>query len=452
VRFFFRTAVVVAALGLGAAVPRATSPHVYALRGAHLVPVATPAVDNGTIVIRGGRIESIGASASVPADADVIDAKGLTVYPGLIDLGNLKAAEQPTPSQPQNLRTTAELERWKRLQIFRPQADAVAALHLDTADMRQLPAAGITSLLAVPSGEVMPGRSALVNAVLPADEPQIGNITAPRATAGILKAPVALHVSFPEHPRPAASAYPESLMGVIAFVRQAFADAQHSSLEEAHYARVKSSERPALDPALDALEPALQRKMPVAFEANEAREIARALAMAKEFKLDPIVTGARSADAVADDLKAAGARVIYSLNFPQRAKNLAPDADEPLRVLRERADAPKVPAALAKAAVPLAFESAGLADPKEFLKNAARVVKAGLPADTAIRALTLGAATIAGAADHLGSLEPGKIANLVVTDGNLFDDGTKIVRVFVDGEPVNLDVAPRSGRGGTAPR
>jgi imidazolonepropionase-like amidohydrolase len=107
-------------------------------------------------------------------------------------------------------------------------------------------------------------------------------------------------------------------------------------------------------------------------------------------------------------------------------------------VLRARADAPKAPAALANAGVRFGFESAGLSDVKDFVKNARKAVKAGLPPDAAIRALTLDAATIAGAGDRLGSLEPGKIANLVVTNGNLFDDATKIERVFVDGRPVTI--------------
>src|SRR5262249_58154810 len=91
------------------------------------------------------------------------------------------------------------------------------------------------------------------------------------------------------------------------------------------------------DPALDAMQPAIERKMPVAFEANEGRQILRALKMAKELKLEPIVTGARRADEVAGDLKAQNVRVIYSLNYPQRPRALAPDADEAIDVLRTRA-------------------------------------------------------------------------------------------------------------------
>jgi imidazolonepropionase-like amidohydrolase len=438
VRIASRCLLAAAVVAIFIAAPRADAPHVYAIRGARLVTVASPPIESGTIVIRHGLIESVGTSAAIPPGADVIDGKGLTVYPGLIDLGNTRAADQPMPPQPKNIRTTAELERWKRSQILQPQARASNALKIDSVDLTQLASAGITSVLALPAGEVISGQSAFVNVLAPPDEPQIGNIVEVRRGLAVVKTPIALHVSFPDHPRAGESAYPESLMGVIAFVRQAFLDGQHYALEQAHYHRVKAGDRPTDDPALEALQPALDHKLPVAFEANEAREILRVLNMAREFKLDPIVTGAREAEEVAGDLKTQGARVIYSLNFPQRAKNLAPDADEPARVLRERADAAKTPAELARAGVPFGFESAGLADPKEFVKNVAKVVNAGLPADAAIRALTLGAATIAGVGDRLGSLEAGKVANLLVTDGSLFADTTKIVHVFVDGQPVAL--------------
>jgi len=170
--------------------------------------------------------------------------------------------------------------------------------------------------------------------------------------------------------------------------------------------------------------------------------------MAKEFNLSPIVTGGHEADLVAADLKAQSAKVIFSLNYPARPRALAPDADEPARELRLRAHAPKAPAGLAKAGVPFAFSSSGLTNASDFVKNAARAVKEGLATDAAVRALTLDAARIAGVADRLGSLEKGKIANLTVTDGDLFADRTKIKYVFVDGRRVNLNVeeAPQ-GRG-----
>jgi imidazolonepropionase-like amidohydrolase len=190
----------------------------------------------------------------------------------------------------------------------------------------------------------------------------------------------------------------------------------------------------------------LARQLPVAFEADLSREILRSLKMAQEFNLDPVITGGREADAVIDALKARSARVIYSLNYPTRPRTLAPDADEPVRVLRERAHAPRTPAALAKAGVPFAFSSSGLREPRDFVRNVARAVKEGLPADAAIRALTIDAARIAGADSRLGSLERGKIANVIVTDGDLFEDRTRVRHVFVDGRLVDVEEStPQAG-------
>ncbi len=198
------------------------------------------------------------------------------------------------------------------------------------------------------------------------------------------------------------------------------------------------------------MQAALSGRQPVAFRGQSARDILRALDMAKSFKLDPIITDAREADQVAVDIKSANARVIFSLNFPTKPETLAPDADEPLRTLRMRANTPKVPAALDKAGVVFAFESAGLSEPKDFIKNAAKTVQQGLSRDEALKALTIDAATIAGAADRLGSLEVGKVANLLVTEGDLFDEKMTIKHVFVEGRPVNLDIPnPRNNRRGS---
>ena len=447
-----RKAVLVLVILSAALALRADSPNVYAIRGARIVTAAGAPIDSGTIVIRRGLIEAVGANVSIPSDAEIVEGSGLSVYPGLIDLGNTRAADVPIPQAPQNPRTTAELERWKRDQILKPQTRAADAVKVDDPEMTRLAAAGITSVLAVPSGDVIAGQSALVNVAAPPDEPQIGNIVEPRRDLVVIKPAVALHVSFPDRPRAGGNAYPESLMGVIAFVRQSFLDAQRYQAVHNGGPQWAAREGPQWaagenDSALEAMQPAIERKMPVAFEANEAREIERVLKMAKELKLDPIVTGARNAGEVAGDLK--NVRVIYSLNYPTRPRTLAPDADESLETLRTRANAPKVPGELAKAGVTFAFESAGLGDPKDFVKNAAKAVKAGLAPDAAIRAMTIDAAKIAGAGDRLGSIEKGKSANLIVTDGDLFDEKTTVKKVFVDGRAVAIEAAAAApgGRG-----
>lgn len=438
-----------AAVAAFAAAPGADAPHIYAIKGARIVTAAGAPIASGTVVIRNGLIEAVGPDVQAPAGAMPIDGNGLTVYPGIIDMGTSAGLDVPTGAQrPDTLRTTEEVERWKRAQIFRPELLAAERLRADSADLSRLASTGVTSVLATPPGVIVKGQSALVNVVGPVDEPQIGGVGDARRGLQIVRTPVALHVEFP--PNVPGDGYPAALIGAIAFVRQSFLDAQHQQLTAQRYERVKAAgiSRPNYDPSLDALQPALAGRVPVAFQADRAREILRALDVAQEFKLDAVITGGREADHVASDLKARGARVIYSLNFPTRSRLLGPDADEPLRELRLRAQASKVPAALEKAGVQFAFASSGLREQRDFLRNAARAVKDGLAPEAAVRALTINAARIAGAGDRLGSIERGKIANVIVTDGDLFEEKTRIRHVFVDGREVPVEEPQPEGRRG----
>jgi imidazolonepropionase-like amidohydrolase len=436
----------IAGVGTSAESAGAAATNIVAIRGARIVPVAGAPIANGTIVMRNGLIEAVGADVKVPDTASIVDGAGLTVYPGLIDMGTTAGVEIPAAPQQQEVRSTEEAERAKRARIFRPDLLVANQVRADAPELARLAAFGITSVLATPGGQVVKGQSALVNIVGPVDDPQIGNVGDYRRGLQIVRTPVALHVELPGNV--GGDGYPVSLMGAIAFVRQSFIDAQHQQLALQRYERVKTGlVRPNYDPTLDALQPALAGRLPVAFQADLSREIVRALDLAQEFKLDPVITGGREADQVAADLKARNARVIYSLNYPTRSRALAPDADEPLRELRLRANAPKVPAALSKAGVLFAFSSSGLREQRDFVRNAARAVKEGLAADAALRALTLDAARIAGAAERLGSLEPGKIANVIVTDGDLFEERTRVRHAFVDGRAVNVDEPPAEGAG-----
>jgi imidazolonepropionase-like amidohydrolase len=403
-------------------------------------------IDNGTVVFRDGVITAVGANVTPPVGAQIITGKGLTVYPGLIDMGSTVGLDMPPAPRAENPRTTEDVERVKTQYLLRAQFRAADHVDPTHAALLRAAGAGITAVLATPSGDAIRGQSALITTALPPDEPQIGAVADERKGAMVVKTPVALHVTFSERPA-GGNAYPNSLMGVIAFVRQAFVDAQHWGVASKQPPSPGSG-RQIYAPAMEGLQPALAGTLPVAFEGASAREILRGLDMARSFKLTPIITDGREADQVAPDLKSAGARVIVSLNYPTRPENLAPDADEPLRTLRARVNAPKVPAALAKAGVPFAFSTDGLEEPRDFIKNAAKAVQAGLSRDEALRALTLQAATIAGAADRVGTLEPGKMANVLVTEGDVFDEKMQIKYVFVEGRPVNLEAAtpPRSRR------
>jgi imidazolonepropionase-like amidohydrolase len=420
-------AVAFAATAVAVVPAQQEAPYSYAITGARVVPVSSAPIDNGTVVISGGVIAEVGANVTVPPGAIAINGKGLTVYPGLIDMGSAAGLDVPAVPRADNPQTTEDVERVKRDTLLRAHLRAADHMNPGASALSQAAEAGITAILATPGSDGIRGQSALVLTSIGADLPQIGALADDRRGSVVVRTPVALHVGVADRPA-GGDAYPNSLMGNIAFNRQAFLDAQW-------YQQAKNRPHSA---ALEAMQPALAGRLPVAFRATTSREILRALDMAKAFKLDPIITAARQVDDVTADLKAANARVIYSLNFPTRRPSLAPDADEPLSMLRDRANAPKGPAALDKAGILFAFESSGLSEPKDFLKNAQKTVTSGLPKDAALKALTLNAATLAGAADRLGSLDKGKIANVIVTDGDLFEEKTAIKYGFVNGREVRL--------------
>jgi imidazolonepropionase-like amidohydrolase len=156
--------------------------------------------------------------------------------------------------------------------------------------------------------------------------------------------------------------------------------------------------------------------MPVVFNANTENEIVRALDLAKEFNLKAVIAGGQGSSALTDRLKAQNVPVLLSMNFPKRTAAAAPDADpENCRTLRFRADVPKTAAKLQQAGVKFAFQSGGLTTLNDFFTNAGKSVEGGLSKDAAIRAMTLSAAEILDINNRLGSIEPGKIANLALS-------------------------------------
>ncbi|MEP6766934.1 MAG: amidohydrolase family protein, partial [Gemmatimonadaceae bacterium] len=242
--------------------------------------------------------------------------------------------------------------------------------------------------------------------------------------------------------------------GVFAALRQQFLDAQHYRDEQGAYAKnPRGMTRPAFDPSLEALQPVINGKVPVVMFANTQREIERALDLAKEFDLKTIIAGGSEANLVSARLKADNVPVLLSTNFPRRTVAPSPDADpEPIRVLRERVEAPKVPGALAKDGVKFALQSGGGSGLAEFQANLQRAVEQGLSVDGAIRALTLTPAEIFGVSDRLGSIEVGKIANLTITKGDLAERGSRVSQLFVDGKPVAIQQPVAGGRGGAGGR
>src|SRR5947209_11223795 len=268
----------------------------------------------------------------------------------------------------------------------------------------------------------------------------------------IVRSPVALHIGFPPL---RSGTYPGSLLGVFSAVRQMLLDAQRYRDSHVTYEQnPRGIRRPTQDRSLAALVPLITRDMPVVMQANTEREIRRALDLAQEFNLKVIIAGGEESWKVTDRLREMNVPVLLSLNFPRRTTAQVAEADpEPLRVLRERVEAPKAAGRLAAAHVRFAFQSGSMTYMRDFLGNAIRAVENGLSRDEALRAMTINAAEILGVSNQLGSLEVGKIANLTVTRGNILDRNARITNVFIDGRPVELrpvTAAPRgTGASGT---
>ncbi len=429
-------ALLVAALALVAAgAARAEEPRYFAIRNAHIVPVSGPEIKRGTVVIAKGLIVAVGESVTIPPEAWVIEGRGLTVYPGFIDaLSDLGLGGAPAgpgggggggaPGCGQMQAQTVSQGPQDR-PATTPWVNAADELKPDDKRLETWRNAGFTSALATPLTGIFAGQGALVNLA--------GN----RPSEMVVALPVALLVTL--RPVQGFGSFPDSLMGVLSYVRQVYLDANWYHEAEAVYtAHPQGLERPAYDRTEMVIDEALRAGWPVLLPGNTAQEVHRALVLADRIGARAVIYGGQQGYAAADELAAAKVPVLVNLKWPEKEKDSDPEAEEPLRVLRFRDRAPSSPAALQKAGVKFAFYLEGAGSPKDALKNAKKAIDAGLAKDAALRAFTLSAAEILGVGDRLGSIEAGKIANLVVADGDLFNEKTKVKMTFVDGRRYNV--------------
>ena len=422
-------------------------PATYAITNARIVATPGQLIERGTVVIRNGIVTAVGPNVGVPADARSVDGTGLTVYPGFIDaFSNLgydapltssqggggsggragtQAAQTRVDPAPNSLNRTG----------LQPEVSALTLL-VDDADYTAAQNAGFTAALTAPATGIFVGQSAVISL-------RRGDVQ-----SILLESPLGMHIAFGGTGRGGGDTYPGSLMGVFSALRQTLLDAQrYGQLQAAYAANPRGMARPANDPSLAALQPALKGQMSVFFAVNTQREIERALDLAKEFGLKPIVVGGQEANTVIDRLKTENVPVLYSLAFSQPGGGVAgrggrggggdPAAPEPIRLLRQRVQEPKTPGDLQRAGITFSLQQGGNGY-GQFLANLQRVVGAGLSKDDALRAITTTPAAMFGLSDRLGTIEAGKIADLTITRGDLFDPGVTIAQLFVDGQLVEL--------------
>ena len=448
-------------LALLAAAPQTRAqggePQYFAIRGAKIVPVAGPPVEGATIVVAHGVITAIGKDVTIPPDAWIIEGKGLTIYPGLFDAFTdvgLPSAPPATGGAAEGggggrrAAPTGEISRGPEdrpgTTPWRSAADEVTLTDKRVETWRN---GGFTTVVSAPKGGMFPGQAAVLD------------LAGDRASEMVVKTPVAFPVSL--QPGGGFGNFPGSLMGALAYVHQVWIDTDWSAQAQAIYEKnPRGVPRPRYDRTEAVLGEAIEDHTLVLIPANNSVQLRRALQLVDLWKLDDedhvdgAIYGGQMAYEVAGEIAAKKVPVLVNLKWPEVEKDTDPEDKPSLRTLRFRDKAPSSPAELAKAGVPFAFYSGGLAAPKEILKAAKKSIDAGLAPDAALRALTLTPAEIYRVADRLGSIENGKIANLVITDGDLFDEKTKIKFVFVDGkrfeprEPEKPKDAPKGNLSG----
>src|ERR1035437_6562639 len=448
----------VCALFLCCALALAQSHPAVAIHNAKIVTVSGSVIDKGTVVVRHGLIEAVGENVAVPSDAMLVEGEGLTVYPGLIDAlstwgqpGAAPAAATTTAGRggrgtttttPTTAAATQAAATPARGPEDRPQttswvkiADEVSATDRRIETARS---AGFTTAVTFPTRGIFAGQGAVIDL-----------LTAEKSGEMIVASPVGQYISIGRGGGGGMGrSFPGSLMGYIAYVRQIYLDAEHYKLVKDAYAKNPvGMARPEYDRALEGVLDSPRILLP----ANRLVEIDRMLHLAADLKQPVIIYGGRETfrPEAAALLKKFNTPILLSMRWPEARRAAPPGEPASLPPLDPRARAPRAPAVLRKAGVKFAFYSDGLDQARDLQRAVKKALDNGLSREDALRALTLSPAEIYGVANRLGSIEPGKIGNLVVTRGEIFDDRTKVEMILVDGRKYvpAPDVSPMGGRG-----
>jgi hypothetical protein len=408
-------------------------PQSFAIRGATVVPVSGPRIENATVIVSQGVITAVGKDVTFPQETWIIDGKGLTVYPGLFDsftdIG-LVAAAAPAGGDGGGHSQQAISRGPEDRPGSTAWRDAAGEATLSDKRIETWRTGGFTTVVSAHKGGIFPGQGATLD------------LAGERNGDMVVKAPVAIPVSL--QPVGNFTSFPGSLMGTLGYVRQVWLDVDWSAKAEAIYDKnPRGVARPRYDRTNSALADALEEHALVLIPANNTVQIRRSFELVERWHVTAAIYGGQMSYELADEIAAKRLPVLVDLKWPEADKEGDPDDVPSLRTLRFRDRAPSSPAALAKAGVKFAFYSGGIAAPKDVLKAAKKSIDAGLAPDAALRALTLSPAEIFGVGDRLGSIERGKIANLVITDGDLFDEKTKIKYVFVDGRRFTIREAEK---------
>jgi imidazolonepropionase-like amidohydrolase len=397
------------------------------LKGGKLLTVSHGTVENGVLVMQNGKITAVGPAASItiPKDARVIDAKGMTIYPGLIDSED-------------NLGLTEISEEQSTNDLIEPSDEIMPHMHVYDAfhaESELIPVTrlnGVTNAVIAPdSKDTLPGQDSFV---------QLAGKTSQEM---VLIRDIAMPLNFTGDQRRNESwdkrKFPQTRMGMAAQLRQAFLDAQDYAQHWADYEKKKSEAAqktddkdkktptaPKRDLKLEALLPYLQGKKPVVLAAEEANDLQTAVSLAHEFNLKFVLNHISHSQSVLDYVAGLKVPVI-----------VGPIYEDPKPF--ERYDAVySLPAQLYKKGIKIVFASYDAHNVRNLPYQPGYATAFGLPYDEALKAITLNAAETWGVADQLGSLDAGKIANVVIANGDPLDVRTDVKQVFIAGQEIPM--------------
>ncbi|WP_419937250.1 amidohydrolase family protein [Candidatus Palauibacter sp.] len=426
VKSIVATAAVLGTLGVAVPVQAAAQEGgTFAVQGATIHTVSDGVIDEGTIVIRDGRIIAVGSDVEVPADAEIIDGEGKHVFPGMIDsFSSLGLTEIGAVAVTND---ASELGRWN------PHLNAHTAIHPASEHIPVARANGITHTMTAPGGgggSGIQGQATLIHL----DGWTVEEMEIEKTAAMVLGWPT-LSTSFR-----AFAGFGRPAGGRSFRQAQERFDEQVAEMDEwfvaaDHYrqAVASGSSRVPRNIQLEHLSRVLDRGMKVIVRANGWREIESAIEFAEKWNLDLVIAGGTGAREIAGTLAEKNVPVILGpvQRLPQGEDTAYDDPNT-------------LPGVLHDAGVEIAFATFNSADSRTLPYEAANSVSWGLTKDAALEAVTLAPARVLGVDDRLGSLEVGKVGNLIVTDGDPLEITTEIEWVFIKGVPSDLDNKHRS--------
>lgn len=396
-------------------------PSTYAFTNATIVVQPGSTLSAATLVVKDGKIMAVGTNVTVPKEAMVVDCKGKFIYPSFIDLYADYGLPAPATAvrrfsfgtPPQLTSNQKGAYGWN--QAIRTDVDAYTQFAADEAKAKLLRDQGFGAVLTHHKDGIARGTGAVVTL---ADEKE--NLT-------ILKDKASAHYSFSKGS--STQSYPSSLMGTIALLRQTFLDAQWYKSNGA---------KEGVNLSLRAWN--ASQSLPQIFEANDKWMALRADKIGDEYGVQYIIKGGSNEYQRLEDMAATKASFILSLDFPQ-----AMDVEDPtdarfisLSDMKHWEMAPANPAAFEKAKIPFALSAADLRDAKQFLGNLRKAIQYGLTEEKALEALTKTPATLIGMEKEIGTLETGKWANFIITNGPVFQEKSAILQNWVQGKRYNV--------------